>query len=328
MNRPVSGYYGKLPVSPEFLRLHAAGPELRELDDWFELGVQYAKAKAGSEWSSLVANADIWNFFFVPEGNGRLVCGAVFPSHDRAGRSFPFLTFLLLERRDLPPTPWLIPLRCGPFLAKTRQFLQQLRVDLDWNVFRSHAESLDGDIDIDRDASLEVGFEDYLSRTISREFWSRMCDEVDQAQAGRFGHDLPANLHLTGEQFSEGATWGRKLPLLKGQTAETYDLPFWLELYARLLGAKKRACPPLFTFWNRAPSKVAPCALLSFGRPSPHLTRFIVSPDVQDEAWSDWLPQWASPKGGLASSSCNSSMQAEHDSNLTLRQYLDSCHEA
>ena len=326
MNTPVSGYYGKLPVSPEFLRLHAAGPELRELDEWFQLGVQYAKAKAGLEWSSLVASADIWNFFFVPEGNGRLVCGAVFPSHDRAGRSFPFLTFLLLERRDLPPTPWLIPLRCGPFLVKTRQFLQQLRADLDWNVFRSHAESLDGDIDIDRDASLEAGFEDYLSQTTTKEFWSRLCVATDHPEHG--DHEHTVQLQPAGEQSGEGATWGRLLPLLKGQTAETYDLPFWLELHSRLLGVKKGTWPALFAFWNRAPSKVAPCALLSFGRPSPHLTRFIVSPEVHDEAWSDWLPQWASPEGGLASSSCHSSMQAEHDSNLTLRQYLGSCHDA
>jgi type VI secretion system ImpM family protein len=326
MNTPVSGYYGKLPVSPEFLRLHAAGPELRELDEWFQRGVQYAKAKVGSEWSSLVANADIWNFFFVPEGNGRLVCGAVFPSHDRAGRSFPFLTFLLLERRDLPPTPWLIPLRCGPFLVKTRQFLQQLRADLDWNVFRSHAESLDGDID--RDASLEAGFEDYLSHTTTKEFWSRMCVATDHPEHDGLEQERAIQLHPAGEQFGKGATWGRKLPLLKGQTAETYDLPFWIELHTRLLGVKKGTWPALFAFWNRAPSKVEPCTLLSFGCPSPHLTRFIVSPDVHDEAWGDWLPQWASPKGGPASSSCNSSMQAEHDSNLTLRQYLDTCREA
>ena len=81
------------------------------------------------------------------------------------------------------------------------------------------------------------------------------------------------------------------LPLLKGQTAETYDLPFWLELHARLYGVKKGAWPALFAFWNRAPSKVEPCVLLSFGRPSPNLTRFIVSPDVKDEAWCEGLPQ-------------------------------------
>ena len=326
MNRPVSGYYGKLPVSSEFLRLHAAGPELRELDKWFQLGVQYAKAKAGSEWSSLVANADIWNFFFVPEGNGRLVCGAVFPSHDRAGRSFPFLTFLLLERRDLPPTPWLIPLRCGPFLVKTRQFLQQLRADLDWNVFRSHAESLDGDID--RDASLEAGFEDYLSHTTTKEFWSRMCVATNHPDHDDLQQERTIQLPPASEQFGEGTTWGRKLPLLKGHATETYDLPFWFDRQARLLGAKKGTWPPLFSFWNRAPSKVAPCALLSFGRSSPHLTRFIVSPDVQDEAWCDWLPQPASPQGSVSSSLCNSSMQAADEKTITLRQYLDSCHDA
>ena len=323
MNKPVSGYYGKLPVSPEFLRLHAAGPELRELDEWFQRGVQYAKAKAGSEWSSLVANADIWNFFFVPKGNGRVVCGAIFPSHDRAGRSYPFLTFLLLERHDFPPTPWLIPLRCGPFLIKTRQSLQQLRADLDWNAFRGHAESLDGDID--GDASLEAGFEDYLSRTTTKEFRSRLCAATHHPEHDGLEQESTIQLHPTGEQFGQGTTWGRKLPLLKGQTAEIYDLPFWLELHARLFGVKKGPWPALFAFWNRAPSKVEPCALLSFGRPSPDLTRFIVSPDAQDEAWRDWLPQQASPRDGASKSSRDSSMQAVDDRITTLRQYLDSC---
>lgn len=326
MNGLVSGYYGKLPVSPEFLRLHAAGPELRELDEWFQLGVQYAKAKAGSEWSSLVANADIWNFFFVPEGNGRLVCGAVFPSHDRAGRSFPFLTFLLLERCNLPPTPWLIPLRCRTYLAKTGQLLQQLRTDLDWNTFRTRVESLP--VEFDSDASIEAGFEDYLSQTTTQVFWSRLCGEANHAQADRLRQDRSVNRHLEGEQSVEEAAWGRTLPLLKGHATETYDLPFWFDRHARLLGVKKETWPALFAFWNRAPSKVEPCALLSFGRPSPHLTRFIVSPDVQGEAWCDWLHQPASPQGSVSSSLCNSSMQAADERTITLRQYLDSCREA
>ena len=262
----------------------------------------------------------------MPEGNGRLVCGAVFPSHDRAGRSFPFLTFLLLERRALPPTPWLIPLRCGPFLVKTRQFLQQVRTDLDWNTFRARVESLP--VEFDSDASIEVGFEDYVSQTTTQVFWSRLCGEADHAQADPLRQDRSVNRHLEGEQSGEGAAWGRTLPLLKGQTAETYDLPFWLDRQARLLGVKKGTWPALFAFWNRAPSKVEPCALLSFGRPSPRLTRFIVSPDVQDEAWYDWLPQPVSPQGGVSRSSFNSPMQTADEGNITLRQYLDSCREA
>jgi type VI secretion system protein ImpM len=322
MNAPISGYYGKLPLSPEFLRLHAAGPELRELDEWFERGVQYAKTKSGSEWSALLAQADIWNFLFVPEGSGRVVCGAVFASRDRAGRSFPFLTFLLLERHDLPLTPWLIPLRCRTFLTKTRQFLQQLRADLDWNTFRTSVESLPAEMD--SDASIEAGFEDYLSHTTIKEFWSRICTAADHLQHDGLGHKCAIHLHPVGEQSSGGATWGRHVPLLKWQTAETYDLPFWLDLHARLLGVKKGALPALFTFWNRVPSKVEPCLLLSFGHPSPNLTRFIVSPEAQDEAWYEGLPQQASSQESVYECIPSSSTQAADDSNITLRQYLNS----
>ncbi|MEP6934563.1 MAG: type VI secretion system-associated protein TagF [Nitrospirota bacterium] len=326
MNAPVCGYYGKLPVSPEFLRLHAAGPELRELDEWLERGVQYAKGRAGSEWPALVDQADIWNFLFVPEGDGRVVCGAVFASRDRAGRSFPFLTFLLLERCDLPPTPWLIPLRCRTYLNKTGQLLQQLRGDLDWNTFRARVESLP--VEFDSDVSIEAGFEDYLSHTTTKEFWSRICAATDRPPHDGLRHERTIHLYPAGEQSGEGATWGRKFPLLKGHAAETYDLPFWLDRHARLLGVKKGTWPTFFALWNRAPSKVEPCALLSFGRSSPHLTRFIVAPDVQDKAWGDWLPNQASLREGASSSSCDSAMQADDERIITLRQYLDSCHEA
>jgi|CXWL01.1.fsa_nt_gi type VI secretion system ImpM family protein len=322
MNAPVCGYYGKLPVSREFLRLHAAGPELRELDEWFERGVQYTKAKSGSDWPAFLAQADIWNFLFVPEGNGRVVCGAVFASRDEAGRSFPFLTFLLLERHDLPPVPWLIPLSCHTFLAQTRQLLQKLRADLDWNAFGASVESLPAKVETD--ASLEAGFEAYLSQTTTGEFWSHLCAEPDQLQQDGLGQERAMRLHPLGKPSSVVGSWGMKLPLAMGKAAETYDLPFWLELHARLHGVKKGTWPTLFAFWNRAPSKVEPCLLVSFGRSSPNLTRFIVSPDVQDDAWCEWLPREVNPQQSLSGSSPNSSAQAADITDVSLRRYLDS----
>ena len=220
----------------------------------------------------------------------------------------------------------MIPLRCRTFLAETGQLLQQLRGDLDWNIFRARAESLPAEFD--SDALIEAGFEEYVSHTTTQEFWSRLYGEADPTQPGRLRQDVSPNRHLGSEQPGEGASWGYRFPLLKGQTTETYDLPFWLDRHARLLGVKKGTWPALFAFWNRAPSKVAPCALLSFGRSSPHLTRFIVSPNVQDEAWRDWLSQPASPREGASRSSCDSSMHAADERITTLRQSLDSCREA
>jgi type VI secretion system ImpM family protein len=323
MNAPVCGYYGKLPISREFLRLHAAGPELRELDEWFERGVQYAKAKSGSDWPALLAQADIWNFLFVPEGSGRVVCGAIFASRDEVGRSFPFFTFLLLERRDLPQTPWLIPLSCSVFLTQTRQLLEQLREDFDWNTFRANVESLP--VEVDTDASLEARFEDYLSRTTTGEFWRDVSAAADRPEHDGFGLERVIRVHPVGTQSCGTGSWGLKLPLAQRENqAETYDLPFWLKLQARLHGVKKGTWPALIAFWNRAPSKVEPCLLVSFGRSSPNLTRFIVAPDVKDEAWYEELPQQASPQESARRSSCNSSTQAADERHITLRQYLNS----
>ncbi|MBS0182962.1 MAG: type VI secretion system-associated protein TagF [Nitrospira sp.] len=307
MAEALCGYYGKLPVSPEFLRFHAAGPEVRELDEWLERGIQYAKARAGSEWPALVDQADMWNFLFVPETNGRVLCGTVFASRDRAGRSFPFLTFLLLDARRVPPAPWLIPLRCRVFLEKARPLLQQLRADLDWNRFRANVESLVPDLD--PDAVIEAGFQEFLAQTTVEEFRSRLGGTSDHPQE---------------ESLGKQPRSGRHLPLLREQPIETYDVPFWLELHARSRGVKTEPVPPSIAFWNRVPSKVEPCVMLSIGRPSPNLARFIVSPNEADDAW-EVGPAWTENSPDVVGSRPSvGPMRAMEDSGMSLRQYLDS----
>lgn len=321
MTAPIAGYYGKLPVSPEFLRLHGAGPELRELDEWFGEGVQYAKAQAGSGWHTLLAQADIWNFFFMTREKGRAVCGTIFASRDRAGRSFPFLTFLLIDPQDCSPTPWLIPLRCHGFLEQTKQRLQQLRVDLDWDKFRAYAESLDGEID--RDVTLERGFEDYLSRTTIHEFQNQTCAAIGQPKGNCLSHGRPVPKVSDGRSDKRTES-GWKVPLVRKPARETYDLPFWLELYARVSGVKNEAIPALLLFWNRAPSKVEPCALISFGCPSPRLARFIVAPDVTDAAWREGMRAIGGRQDRVAGCSPESSTQAADGTGVSLKRYLDS----
>lgn len=322
MTEAVWGYYGKLPLSPEFLRLHAAGQEVREFDEWLERGIQYAKAKAGSEWTSLVAQADIWNFLFVPGGERRVMCGAVFASRDRAGRSFPFLMFLLLECPLVSPAPWLIPLKCCIFLEQARQLLQRLRADLDWDTFRERAESLSKEVELD--AAIEAGFYDYLSHTTIEEFCNRLLETCDDPQHHGCEHASVIPRHPVRKPFGKKACWGRQLPLLKGHRAETYDVPFWLELHTRWCGVSTRPLPSSVTFWNRDPSRVEPCVLLSLGSPSPRLTRFIVTPDVTDDAWHSGLPQSENVAGQVATSSPEHATQSADGAGVSLRYYLDS----
>ena len=318
MNEVLCGYYGKLPVSPEFLRRHAAGPEVRELDDWFERGIQYAKGQAGSNWPALVTQADIWNFLFVPTGEGRVVCGAVFASRDRAGRSFPFLTFLLVECQRVSPTPWLIPLRCRLFLDKTRQLLHQLRADLDWNNFQAHTEYLA--TEIDTDAMIETDYQDYLSRTTISEF----CNGLMEVRAEGSGQADGVSQHPLRKLSSHLGSGGRHLPLLKGTKAETYDVPFWLDLHARAAGGPLSPLSASIAFWTRVSSTGDSHALVSVGCPSPNLARFIVSPDAIDEAWDSEMVCSANHQETPSSHATGSPAHTGPDGGMSLRQYLDS----
>lgn len=318
MSDVICGYYGKLPVSPEFLRRHAAGPEIRELDDWFERGIQYAKGRAGSDWPASVTQAEIWNFLYVPAGEGRVICGVVFASRDRAGRSFPFLTFLLVECQRVPPIPWLIPLKCRLFLDKTRQLLHQLRADLDWNNFQAHTEHLA--TEIDADAMIETDYQNYLSSTTISEFWNGVM-------SARTGASEPADgvsQHPLRKPFSQVGHGGRHLPLLTGCKAETYDVPFWLEWHARAAGGTLSSLSASIVFWNRVSSTGDSCALVAVGCPSPNLARFIVSPDVTDEAWDSGMVWSANHRWTSSSHATGSPTHACFDDTMSLRQYLDS----
>jgi len=262
-----------------------------------------------------VTQADIWNFLFVPEGEGRVVCGAVFASRDRAGRSFPFLTFLLLECQRVAPAPWLIPLKCCLFLDKTRQLLRQLRADLDWNSFRAKTEQLATEVEMD--PMIETRFQDYLSRTTISEFWSGVVNTQppaadDRAQPPR------------SEPGSRVGTGGRHFPLLKACNAESYDVPFWLELQARTSGASLNPLSTSIAFWNRECSRIEACALVSVGCPSSNLARFIVSPDVTDDAWDSGIVWSANRWESTARHGTGSPAYTGPDGAMTLRQYLDS----
>ncbi len=132
MTATIYGYYGKLPISPEFLRLHASGPEIRWLDEWLQRGTLYAKSQEGVRWEARIAEAGIYCFFYMPAYEGRVVSGALIASHDKAGRAFPFLSFALVDRDLFETSPWLIPVATARFLGETSVAIRTLPADHEW----------------------------------------------------------------------------------------------------------------------------------------------------------------------------------------------------
>ena len=290
---PVVGYYGKLPLSPEFLRLHAAGPELRWLDDWLQRGVLYAKSKEGPQWSALVAQSDLWNFLYVPPGQGRIVCGVLFASQDKAGRSFPFLSFLLLDLDFLSRKPWLVPIVAAEFLESTTSSTQVLRTTLDWDNFRRGVDQAEGKV-LSVEAA-EEAFAQYTQAVNAREWWVGLWGSFDDSRKYRLVQELAEMVRSFTQQACREASWGLKFPLFPGTGGKTYDLPFWLAASLQPVSPGPQHKLGVVTFWSRSPTKVDPCVLISLGPGSPNMTRFLVSPEAQDNSWRDVLSDNQNP---------------------------------
>ncbi len=82
------GCFGKLPTYGDFVSLHADAPEAQALARWMQDGV--ASLPVGTNVSADVCVEFLWQ----PPDTRRAVCGALWPSGDRAGRRFPFALFV------------------------------------------------------------------------------------------------------------------------------------------------------------------------------------------------------------------------------------------
>ena len=286
MSSAVCGYYGKLPISPEFLRLNAAGPELRWLDEWFQHGVLYAKEQEGPRWSMLTAESDLWNFLHVPVDQGRIVCGVIFASQDQAGRFFPFLNFLLIDRHDFARTPWIVPLMASHFLESATSGLQFLRKYLDWKAFcrAEHA----SEPYILRVQVVTEGYQSFLRKVTAEEWWTTLFGNFDDPRKYRLVHGMKRTAHVWKQRA------GLRFPLVLSETLGHYVLPFWIQATLTSVFSEKQNDLGMFAFWNGKPTKVEPCALISIGSASSHIVRFIVSPEVHDDAWCDVIGDQAS----------------------------------
>ena len=94
----VLGCFGKLPLSPEFIRVNANGSVVGLLDQWFQEGIHHVRSKRGNTWTQDFLQADTWNFIFAPPGKDEFLVGVASPSQDRAGRTFPFFVYLLISK--------------------------------------------------------------------------------------------------------------------------------------------------------------------------------------------------------------------------------------
>ncbi len=282
----VLGWYGKVPLSREFLRHHAAGPEVQELDQWFQEGILLAKSRLGAEWKTAYAEGDTWNFLFFPEGGNRLLVGAFAPSCDEVGREFPFFVFARVETASVKGTARLLPHQFGAFLLEARGLVQNGWMGLSLQEFRGRLEGLPAP-SLESTTATEEAYQAFLHHQTADQFWTSIFGEFHHASKYRLDYGLQSSLEPLRQRPTASMAYDLKFPLMLSSQEEAFDLPYWLDLMSHWLGFHKHATVLL---WNRQPAKVPPSLMVSLGKPSPKLILFIIRPDRDDRAWFDLAP--------------------------------------
>jgi type VI secretion system ImpM family protein len=272
MYRSTLGYYGKLPVSAEFIRCQASGTEIDELDQWFREGMYYAKSHLGSSWPVEFVKGDPWGFLYLPRENGRFLTGMLKPSCDKAGREFPFLLYLILNREEFREIPWSAPMHFKDFFEQGYRVLSDADAESDFARLQFRLQAL-SPVQGPEDSSIEARYRTELLHRRMKEHWAELFGEFD----------CPGKYQVFEwlfHQGSEGTTWERhleaKLPLLLLNKEEAYDLPFWIDVASRSWG---RSLEAGILLWNRRPSKVLPLLFVSFEQPTPELLLCLIRPD-------------------------------------------------
>jgi len=276
------GYYGKLPISPEFLRLHAAGPELRWLDDWLQRGILYAESVEGSQWPAVVAQSELCSFMYVPSSD-RIVCGVLFPSQDKAGRFFPFLAFVLLEGNALTRTPWLVPIMASNFLDHMHTLLVELRKNCNWEEFRQNmAEPRTRLSDL---PSAKDAFDRFLHEMKAGAWWTAVYGSFDDKRKYRIAETICEVVQELKPQIAKRFSGGLCFPVTNTTLTPQCDVSFWLAACLQSLISDHEQALSLLCFWKPGSPTTRSPALISIGPGSPNMLRFVVSPQAQDDAW-------------------------------------------
>ncbi|MBX3305078.1 MAG: type VI secretion system-associated protein TagF [Nitrospira sp.] len=267
-----------MPVSPEFLRLYASGPELRWFDEWLQRGMLYAKAQEGAAWQERLAHAGPYSFFYVPRRGGRVVSGVLIASQDQAGRAFPFMSFVLFDRHGFADAPWLIPVATGQFLRDTTTAIRTLRTGLEWEAFSTEVQQRWAPTP--RALPAKQVFTRFTQITTVGQWWwgaQALANETNQAAIAR--------LFTQVEQARRYGAHTLRFAICSDGSASHLDLSFWLQLYFQNRSDELPSQTGLICFWKNEPH--GGVALMSIGPEAPNAVRFLVNPEAEGEDWRD-----------------------------------------
>ncbi len=273
------GYFGKLPQFADFIQYRAAYNEVRELDEYFQLGLVALNHATGGGIDDDYPEMPPVQFLFHCAPPAHCLVGAFRTSYDRAGRRYPFAVFGVLDCRQVSRWHTLVPLVFNRFLDGVEALLDDAPELVGAQVLMDRVEDLEWPLaeSIENAAS---SYAEFVRETASDDFMDgALPDEADalkrHAVARLYALCAPLRRKLGG-----GSALAVRYPL--AADAPALFAAYWLELSFRLL-----AWTPPAPVWFWMPRTDRPFLLALLGRPVGKTFLHLLRDDVADEKLCD-----------------------------------------
>ena len=282
---PIAGCFGKLPVSPEFVRYQASGSAFMEMDRWLQAGIVHLKTQMNHKQTIENSEATCWSFVFAPEGIDEFLVGIGIPSYDAAGRAFPMLCFLRVLRKEFHAR-----IQFAPVVFSS--FLHEARLQLTDCFNNPNAENFIGFLrnwalgESDPSQKIEQLYKVYMDTQTNGRYWEEVLEDRKDSME-KYKTRMMWKLNLILAPFRNGEAtkpskmkWGIKFPIHQSENTNTFDIPFWVDCTLEMM-QQKGECH--FLFWNRCPVEGHGYLLAFLQQPSPKVYSVLLRPQEQSE---------------------------------------------
>lgn len=273
--------HGKLPTHGDFVRHRATTPAVRAFDEWVQKGLYQARQRRRSELEAVYDAAPIIHFLFNAQDGTSPLLGAMKPSRDRSGRTYPFTVSVEvpLHGLDTRHVPY-VPVQARDFLADADRILQAATEgEVDHRSIIEQVQELDPSFELS--AVRPPAYKRYLREETMKTLWTRLFGHFGDGRKYRLINNLLDIMLPLRERGAAQLAYGLQFPLGEAE-ARPNDVCFWLEMCFHLLDDP--SVEPTF-FWaaGATPATHSPFLMLFLQSPQPRTFFQLLAAETTDD---------------------------------------------
>ncbi len=274
----LTGFFGKLPARPDFVRHQTGHPAIKLLDQWIHEGIAYLVRRFPGDWKERVSGFPAINFYVAGERSGAVISGVVQPSHDNTGRHHPIINFSMLKNMSPASILPLVPFHYEDFYSAANVLGNGASESLSLDAFIEKNIQLTSELPDLKDSDCSQRRSEVFSETTMKSLWADVLPEFDQSRRLTFIRDMTQTLRLAANRGPLRTAWGIRFPLGTKDQRNT-EVSFWLSLVISYVGDEKWLP---HVFWSENGEGLMAALTVYFRAPGASSFAQLVSPECDE----------------------------------------------